>query len=233
MTADDRRAAILQATVPLLRARGMNVTTRELAEAACVAEGTLFRVFPDKDALVRAAIAQALDPAPLVEELEGLDPELGLREAVRRAVEVMLARSRDVVALLSLAYGHADDQDAAAGPRSHPHGHAHAHAHHGGQHPVQVVVEAVTALLTRHGGEGMLRREPAVCARMLVGIVFVSARPPSPVAGASLHAEEIVDLFLDGAMSTAAPEHQPPSHQHLATSHQLPSHEPPRSEESC
>ena len=213
MTADDRRAAILCATVPLLRARGMNVTTRELAEAACVAEGTLFRVFPDKDALVRAAIAQALDPAPLVAELEALDARLDLREAVRRAVEVMLARSRDVVALLSLAYGPAEGQDEDVRPRAHP----HAHAHHSGQHPVQVVVEAVTALLTRHGGTRQLRREPAVCARMLVGIVFVSARPPSPVAGVSLRADEIVDLFLDGAM--AAPE--------------SPSLQQPRTEEPC
>ena len=217
MTAEDRRAAILSATVPLLQARGMNVTTRELAEAACVAEGTLFRVFPDKDALVRAAIAQALDPAPLVDELEALDPRLDLREAVRRAVEVMLARSRDVVSLLALAYGPTEGQDAAASPPPHPHGHAHVHAHHGGQHPVQVVVEAVTELLTRHGGAARLRREPAVCARMLVGIVFVSARPPSPAAGASLRADEIVDLFLDGAM--AAPESA--------------AHQQPRTEEPC
>lgn len=226
MTADDRRAAILCATVPLLRARGLNVTTRELAEAACVAEGTLFRVFPDKDALVRAAIAQALDPAPLVDELEGLDPRLDLREAVSRAVGLMLARSRDVIALLSLAYGPADGQDATTGPR-HPHGHAHAHGHHGGQHPVQVVIDAVTDLLTRHGGADGLRREPAVCARMLVGIVFMSARPPSPVTGASLTADEIVDLFLDGAITAAEPRAPDPrTHQHVT-------HPPSRSEEQC
>ncbi len=186
MTADDRRAAILRATVPLLRTRGMNVTTRELAEAACVAEGTLFRVFPDKEALVRAAIAQALDPAPLVDELEGLDLGPDLREAVRRAVELVIARSRDVVALLSLSYGASDGDGATVHPRSHPHGHPHGHSppHHGRDHPVQVIVEAVTDLLTRHGGAERLRREPAVCARMLVGIVLVSALIIVPAAAA-------------------------------------------------
>ena len=45
---DDRREAILEAIIPLLQERGRNVTSRELAEAAEVAEGTLFRAFGDK-----------------------------------------------------------------------------------------------------------------------------------------------------------------------------------------
>src|SRR5450830_501253 len=101
MTPEDRRAAILRGTVPLLRERGVNVTTRELAAAAGVAEGTLFRVFPDKAALVRAAVEQALDPAPAVAELERIAPAGDPRIALTQAVRVMLSRSRAVAGLLA------------------------------------------------------------------------------------------------------------------------------------
>src|SRR5690606_7898091 len=51
---EDRRQAIIEAVVPLLIEHGPTATTRQIAEAAGVAEGTLFRVFPDKRALLFA-----------------------------------------------------------------------------------------------------------------------------------------------------------------------------------
>jgi AcrR family transcriptional regulator len=49
--------------VPLLLERGDAVTTREIARAAGVAEGTIFNVFADKDELLREAVSAAIDPA--------------------------------------------------------------------------------------------------------------------------------------------------------------------------
>ena len=63
MPPEARRAAIVEATLPLLLERGAGISTRQIAEAAGIAEGTIFRVFPDKDAVVQAAIEQAIDPA--------------------------------------------------------------------------------------------------------------------------------------------------------------------------
>src|SRR5947207_2374501 len=68
-----RRAAIVEATLPLLRAHGLSITTRQIAEAAGVAEGTIFGVFPDKDALLQAVMEAAFDPEPVRAQL-GTNP---------------------------------------------------------------------------------------------------------------------------------------------------------------
>ncbi|HBX79727.1 MAG TPA: TetR/AcrR family transcriptional regulator, partial [Propionibacteriaceae bacterium] len=45
LSPDDRRRALIAATRPLLAEFGPDVSTRRIAEAAGVAEGTIFRVF--------------------------------------------------------------------------------------------------------------------------------------------------------------------------------------------
>ena len=79
MTPDDRRAALVDATVPLLLEHGRTVTTKQIADAAGVAEGTIFRVFDSKDDLVPAAVEKALDMEPFFAELEPIDLDQDLR----------------------------------------------------------------------------------------------------------------------------------------------------------
>ena len=52
----ERRAALIAATEPLLERFGREVSTRQIAQAACVAEGTIFRAFPTKEALIDAVL---------------------------------------------------------------------------------------------------------------------------------------------------------------------------------
>jgi AcrR family transcriptional regulator len=80
MSPEQRREMLVAATLPLVAQHGLKVTTRQIAEAAGVAEGTIFRVFPDKEALVRAAVAKALDPGPVMAELAVVDMGLELRD---------------------------------------------------------------------------------------------------------------------------------------------------------
>src|ERR671931_1196638 len=70
---EERRAALIAATLQLVATHGTKVTSRQIAEAAGVAEGTIFRVFPDKEALIRAAVAAALDPGPVLAEIGRVD----------------------------------------------------------------------------------------------------------------------------------------------------------------
>src|SRR5258705_11060766 len=52
MSADERRAAIVKAVLPLFARQGFsNTTTRQLAEAAGVSEALLYKHFPSKDSL--------------------------------------------------------------------------------------------------------------------------------------------------------------------------------------
>ena len=93
---EERRAAIVAATVPLLAEHGGAVTTRQIAEAAGVAEGTLFRVFPDKHALFHAVAEEVVNPPgarrQMAARLEGLTD---LRAKVVATVEGMVHRMEE------------------------------------------------------------------------------------------------------------------------------------------
>lgn len=84
---EQRRRAIIEAVIPLLVARGGSVTTREMAAAAGVAEGTIFKVFPDKATLIHEAIKVSVDPARVQGQLgeiyEGAPLEVQVGEATR------------------------------------------------------------------------------------------------------------------------------------------------------
>jgi AcrR family transcriptional regulator len=92
---------IIEATIPLLLEHGDMVTTRQIADAAGIAEGTIFRAFADKDELLGAVIDAALDPAPLERALVRIDPDLPLVDIVTRAAALAQRRVVEVWRLAS------------------------------------------------------------------------------------------------------------------------------------
>jgi AcrR family transcriptional regulator len=79
---EERRAMLIAATLPLLARHGRKVTTKQIAAAAGVAEGTIFRVFTNKDELINAAVHQAMDPEATLADLAAVDIGLPLDQRI-------------------------------------------------------------------------------------------------------------------------------------------------------
>ncbi|WP_436760995.1 TetR/AcrR family transcriptional regulator [Streptosporangium sp. V21-05] len=97
---DERRAALIASTLSLVLAEGPDVSTRQIAQAAGVAEGTIFRVFSTKDELVNAAVASACDSSPLLDELEAIDRTTPLDVRLVAAVEILQRRTARIFRLV-------------------------------------------------------------------------------------------------------------------------------------
>jgi AcrR family transcriptional regulator len=108
---DERRATLIAATVPLVRIHGWKVSTRQIALASGVAEGTIFGVFPDKDSLVRAAIDAAMDCEPMLIDLAAVDPTLALRPRLIAATTILQRWLVDMISLTLAVHLHGAVRD--------------------------------------------------------------------------------------------------------------------------
>jgi AcrR family transcriptional regulator len=168
----ERRAAIIAATLPLLAEHGSAVTTRQVAAAAGVSEGTIFNVFADKDDLIAAAFEAAIDPAPYERAIAEIDGRASFEQQLVRATELTQRRIVDIWRLVSQI-----------GPRQHP------------KHGPLPDSAALLALFER--SRRRLRIEPLEAARLLRALTLSLTHPM--LATEPRPAEAIVDLFLRGA----------------------------------
>lgn len=179
-----RRAAIIAAVVPLLTQRGTAVTTREMAEAAGVAEGTLFTVFEDKRALVLAAIEDRMNATPLRCELAALGDELVLERKLLAAAAVIMPRLDEVRALASAL--HSLPAPGKSAPKHHP-GYFEAWN--------AAINDGLAALLEPHAQQ--LRLAPERVAHLFAALLFSSRAPYLP-SGERLAPAELVGVLLHG-----------------------------------
>ena len=174
LPADQRRAAIVDATLPLLYEHGATVSTRQIAEAAGIAEGTIFRVFPDKQALLQAAVETAFDTAPIEEAIAAIDRGQPLEGQLVEAMRLLQSRFATIWRLLPVARDLGVIRPGA---------------------PKRPDVRAVTELLTPFADE--LRLDPETSARRLRSMALATSHPGFEPEGPP-PAEEIVTLLLDG-----------------------------------
>jgi AcrR family transcriptional regulator len=191
MSPDDRRRAIVRALVPLLVERGGEVSTREIARAAGIAEGTIFRVFPDKRSLMLAAAEEAINPADgqaaFDAAMQGQDT---LREAIVVVTQRVLDRMRMTMSVMYAVRGHLMSSEDI---------HRHHKKHIG---PPEFVLRAqdelhrrLTGIFEAHRDE--LAVEPDVAAIALRSLIFGASRPELGMTPA-LSADQIADLLLSG-----------------------------------
>jgi AcrR family transcriptional regulator len=103
----DRQAMIIDAVIPLLLEHGNAVTSKQIAEAAGIAEGTVFRAFKDKDTLIEAAALRFLDAGRFRDSMRAIDETDPLEVKIRRVLELLLERFSDVFRMMAVV-GHRD-----------------------------------------------------------------------------------------------------------------------------
>lgn len=208
MPPDERRAAILAATVPLLRERGDRVSTKDLAEAAGVAEGTLYRVFPDKRALLCAALDEAMDIGPLARDLGRIDPAAVLEERIRLALELMTARLEGVVQLMTALHGLAR---AEPGESGRPPGHWPP------RNPAERSAPLLAALVEiLEPDRAALRVTPLQAAGLLLDVALGNRMPGRP-DGARLLPADVAACLVRGLAIRPEPSRAPSSSARRAT----------------
>lgn len=185
MAPEERRGSILDAALPLVRERGRAVTTKEIALAAGVSEGTVFHVFGDKDALIDALVQREFATGRTRPLLESIDPTLPLDELVTSIVRAVRQRLTDIFTLMvALGLHRPPVPDAVLRGR----GRSRADAHH-------QLLARVTELLRPHASR--LRETPERTAETLRLLTFAASHPLI-THGSPLEVEEITDLLLHG-----------------------------------
>jgi AcrR family transcriptional regulator len=101
MSPEERRQAIITATRPLLYEHGRATTTKLIAEAAGIAEGTVFRAFATKEELFDAVIEAEFEPSGFLVQVAAIDPEADLRERLVAFTTLLQRRFVGIFALMA------------------------------------------------------------------------------------------------------------------------------------
>lgn len=88
MSPEQRREAIVEAVLPLVREHGAHITTKQIAQAAGIAEGTVFRAFSDKTELLQACVTAALRPDELCTHVRAVPRDSGVADRLTDAAQL-------------------------------------------------------------------------------------------------------------------------------------------------
>lgn len=183
----------MDAILPLLLEHGRAVTSRQIAEAAGVAEGTVYSVFDDKEALIDAAVERHMELTSIVEAISTIPGDLSLDSTIEAIVELVQHRVREMFTLMAaIGFGPPDRHK----------------ARRIGQPDEDPVIPRVVALLEPHRAQ--LRVAPRRAAN-LIRLTTLSMTHPILSEGEVFTARDIADLLLHGITVGHRPETTAPA----------------------
>ncbi len=171
MSPEDRRQAIIEATTDLVLEHGPAASTRQIADACGIAEGTLFRVFESKDEILAAVVEHLLDPKFVIDEIQAIPPTEHAADAVRAVVVVVEASTTRIRSVMMALHAASNDSDKRR-------------SHHGPHDKSKffddqaAIGRAAALVLARHTDE--LRVDPQTAASFIRTTVFANGLPGVP-----------------------------------------------------
>jgi AcrR family transcriptional regulator len=204
MTPDDRRDALIAVFLDLAHREGRSPSTSEIAREADVAEGTIFRVFPTKDALETEAVQTAFCPAPVRRAIAAIGGDLPVRDRLVALTTIMQRRFTEVFGLMS-ALGLSEPPNRGPHPACYAAGRHLRGATDAGtecQPAHEPVLEAIHGLLLDDVPDFVV---PARDVVHRIRLLTFSGSHPGIADGRTLTPEEIVDTVLYGLVVRPSP----------------------------
>lgn len=194
----ETRSRILKSALRLFARQGYDgTTTRDLAEAADVAEGTLFRHFPNKKAILIEVASQGWVEilTDLLTELSGMASYKAVAEVMRRRM-LHLHQNADMLRVCFMeAQFHPDLRDRVQ------------------SEVIVKMTDVAEAFFQTAMDQGVYRQmDPKVVARVFLGMFAIAGFSQSTIMGPTAAAtdmqqmaEGLADIFLNGVLATEEP----------------------------
>jgi AcrR family transcriptional regulator len=191
MSPEQRRRAIVEAVIPLIIENHSVPSTAAMAEAAQVAEGTIFSVFPDKSTLLHEVVRHSIDPEPICEQLRGVHEKAPFQIQLAELARILLERIDRMITLFHVLRG-------MPGPGHDGQGDARRAMNDSNE----TITRTLTTIFEGHKDELVLAPDRAAIA--FRGLVFASGHPAFSV-GQSLTVDEIVSIVTTAKVTTEVP----------------------------
>ncbi len=191
MSAEQRRAMIVAAALPLVAEYGAAVTTGRIARAAGIGEATIFRAFKDKDEVLDACVREAISPDHVVRELASISLDEPLEERLTQAADALRAHLERMGAVVGGLHATGRRRGRPSGPS------AEEQPGEGGREAsARALLEGLAELL--EPDRAALRHSPEKIAAIFLGMLFSGLR--GPVDDRDPTTAELVDVLLNGAL---------------------------------
>jgi AcrR family transcriptional regulator len=184
---------IVRSVLPLVLDHGSAVTTQQIARAAGIGEGTIFRAFKDKDELLDACVSEALKPDDALAAIAEIPLDQPLDSRLLEAAETLGAHLQRMGTMIGIMHatgrrGHRDPEQRAKDKSR----------GRGGRRETMVAMRAAMVDLFEPEKD-QLRLPAEQIASLFLSLLFSGARGNDDDGPTT---REVVEVFLKGAVAS-------------------------------